>query len=151
MPLEMTGETKSGAQRVRPLRPTCIGAVGPWIRVPIYLTLWSRVLLEKLTGSQIVKKFPAFYATQRFITAFTRSRHLSLSWARSIQSMPPSHCFKIYLILSSHLRLGLPSGLLPSGFPIKIQHPTKTVTETILSTHESKLILHFLNQLEYTK
>jgi len=25
------------------------------------LTAWSRVLFEKLTGSQLVKKFPAFY------------------------------------------------------------------------------------------
>jgi hypothetical protein len=25
------------------------------------LTKWSRVLLEKLTGLQLVKKFPAFY------------------------------------------------------------------------------------------
>ena len=31
----------------------------------------SSVLLEKLTGFQIVKKFPPFYGTQRFITAFT--------------------------------------------------------------------------------
>jgi hypothetical protein len=35
------------------------------------LTPWSRVLLEKLTDSQLVKKFPAFYVTRRFITAFT--------------------------------------------------------------------------------
>ena len=42
------------------------------------LTLWSRVL-EKLTGFQLFKKFPAFYGTRRFITAFTRTRHLSLS------------------------------------------------------------------------
>jgi len=42
------------------------------------LTPWSRVLLEKLTGLQLVKKFPAFYGTQRFITAFTSARHLSL-------------------------------------------------------------------------
>jgi hypothetical protein len=27
------------------------------------LTPWSRVLLEKLTGSQLVKKFPAFNGT----------------------------------------------------------------------------------------
>jgi hypothetical protein len=27
------------------------------------LTPWSTVLLEKLTGSQLVKKFPAFYGT----------------------------------------------------------------------------------------
>jgi hypothetical protein len=39
----------------------------------------SRGLLEKLTVSQLVKKFPAFYGTQRFITAFTRALHLSLS------------------------------------------------------------------------
>jgi hypothetical protein len=36
------------------------------------LTPWSTVLLEKLTGSQIVKKFPAFDGTRRFITAFTQ-------------------------------------------------------------------------------
>jgi hypothetical protein len=36
----------------------------------------SRVLLEKLIGSQLVKKFPAFYGTQRFITAFTRAHAL---------------------------------------------------------------------------
>ena len=45
------------------------------------LTSWSRDLLEKLTGFQLVKKFPAFYGTQRFITEFTSARHLSLSWA----------------------------------------------------------------------
>jgi hypothetical protein len=56
---------------------------------PYRLTLWSRVLLGKLTCSHLVKKFPAFYTTRRFITAFTSSRHLSLTWARSIQSMPP--------------------------------------------------------------
>ena len=54
----------------------------------ILLTLWSRVLLEKLTGSQLVKKFPAFYGTRTFITEFTSARHLSLSWATSIQSTP---------------------------------------------------------------
>ena len=37
------------------------------------LSPWSRVLLEKLTGSQLVKKFPAFYWT-----ALTSARHLSL-------------------------------------------------------------------------
>jgi len=43
----------------------------------IILTPWSGVLLEKLTGSQIVKKIPAFYGTRRLITAFTSARHLS--------------------------------------------------------------------------
>jgi len=49
----------------------------------------NRYILEKLAGSQLVKKFPAFYGTRRFITAFTSARHLYLSRARSIQSMPP--------------------------------------------------------------
>ena len=52
------------------------------------LTPWSRVIIEKLIGSQLVKKFPAFYGTRRFITAFTSARHLSLSRASSIFSTP---------------------------------------------------------------
>jgi 2-keto-3-deoxy-6-phosphogluconate aldolase len=43
------------------------------------LTPWSTVLLEKLRGYQLVKKFPALYGTRRFITAVTIARHLSLS------------------------------------------------------------------------
>jgi len=42
------------------------------------LTPCSRVLLEKLTRSQLVKKFPAFYGTWKFITAFIRAHHLYL-------------------------------------------------------------------------
>ena len=49
------------------------------------LTPWCRVPLEKLTGLQLVKKFPAFHGTRRLITALTSLRHLSLSWASPIQ------------------------------------------------------------------
>jgi len=87
------------------------------LRVPV-LTPWCRVLLEKLTGVQLVKKFPAFHRTLRFITALTSVRHLSLSWANPIQSIyPHPTSWRSILILPTHLRLGLPSGLLPSGFP----------------------------------
>jgi len=45
--------------------------------LPIFSYLLHRtVLLEKLTNSQLVKKFPAFYGTQRFITTFASARHL---------------------------------------------------------------------------
>jgi len=43
------------------------------------LTQCNGVVLEKLTVSQLVKKFPAFSGTRRFITTFTSARHLSLS------------------------------------------------------------------------
>jgi len=43
------------------------------------LTALSRVLLENLTVPHLVQKFPSFYGSQRFITAFTNARHLSLS------------------------------------------------------------------------
>ena len=45
--------------------------------IPYLLTPRCAVLLDKLTGSQPVKKFPAFGGTRRFITAFTSARHLS--------------------------------------------------------------------------
>ena len=38
----------------------------------------SRVLPKKRTVSQLVKKFPAFHGTRRFITAITSVRHLRL-------------------------------------------------------------------------
>ena len=72
------------------------------------------------TGLQLVKKFPAFHGTQRFITVLTSIRHLSLSWVNPIQSTyPHPTSWRSILILSTHLRLGLPSGLFPSGFPTK--------------------------------
>ena len=43
----------------------------------------SWIVEEKIKGE--AKKFPAFYGTLRFITAFTTTQHLSLSSARSIQ------------------------------------------------------------------
>jgi hypothetical protein len=43
---------------------------------------------------------------------------MSLSWASSIQFVsPPPTSLRSFFILSFHLRLGLPSGLFPSGFP----------------------------------
>jgi len=51
---------------------------------------------------------------------FTTARHRSLSWAKSIQSTL-SHPVSLIciLVLSSHTRLGFPSGLFPSGVPTK--------------------------------
>ena len=105
------------------------GKHGDLIRVLTYLlTPWSRVIFEKLTGFQLVKKFPAFYVTQRFITAFRSARHLFLSCASSIQSiLPHPNSWRSILILYSHLRLGFPSSLFTSS------SPTKTLYTPLLS------------------
>ena len=66
------------------------------------------------------QKFPAFHGTRRFITVLTSLRHPFLSWASPIQSIyPHPTSWRSILILSTHLCLGLPSGLFPSGFPTK--------------------------------
>jgi hypothetical protein len=60
---------------------------------------WLFTILFKLSATcfghmTIVKSlnsFPAFFGTQRFITACTRALHLSLSWARPIQSKSPTY------------------------------------------------------------
>ena len=111
------------------------------------LTPCSTVLLEKLTGFQLVKKSPAFHGTRKFITAFTSAGHLSLSWDRLIQSTPPHPTFwRSISILSSHLRLGLPNGLFPSGFPIKTLYtPLLSPTRATCPTH-----LVFLDFITWT-
>jgi hypothetical protein len=43
------------------------------------------------------KKIPKFCGTLRFITAFTRAHHLSLSWARLIHSVTPVYFLNIHL------------------------------------------------------
>jgi hypothetical protein len=92
-------------------------------------TLWSSVLLEKLTGLQLVKKFPAFYGTRRFITALTSACHLSLSLASLIQSTHPHPTsWRSIIILSPHLRLGLPQRSLSFRFPH--QNPIHTTPTT---------------------
>ena len=107
------------------------GTYKTWYLLTYILTSWSRVLLGKLAGLQPAKEFPTFYGTRRFITAYTTARHLSLSEASSIQSMPPHPTsWRSIVTLSSHLYLGLLSGLFPSGFPIKTLNTPLLSTQT---------------------
>ena len=84
--------------------------------------------------------FPHIFRTRRFITAFTSARQLSLSWASSIQSTyPHPTSWRSIIILSSRLRLGLPTGLFPSGFPTKTQ--CTSLLSPVCSTCPANLIL----------
>jgi hypothetical protein len=108
------------------------------------LTLWSRIL-EKLTGLHLVQKFSSFYATRKSTNAFTSAHHLSLSRAGAMQPiLPHPTSWRSSLLLSSHLILGLPSGLFPSGFP------TQTVYTPLLSPIRARpthlILLHFITR-----
>ena len=104
------------------------------------LTLCSGVLLGKLTVSQLVKKFSTFYGTPGFITAVTLAPHLSLSWASSIQSIPPNHTsWRSILIIYSYLSLGIPSDLFLSGFPTKTLYTP--LPSLIRATYPAHLII----------
>jgi len=59
----------------------------------------NRIFLAKLIYLHLVTKCPASCGTRKFINAFTRACHLSLSWARLIPAMhAPSHFLKVNFI-----------------------------------------------------
>ena len=96
-----------------------------------------------LVSSFILQRLTAFYSTRSFITTFTTTSHLSLSWARSTQSISPSLFLNIHfnIILPSTPRF--PSGLFPSGIPTKsLCAPLLSPIRVICPTH---LILLGLN------
>ena len=92
------------------------------------LAPWSR-LLEKLKGPPVVNKFSVFCGTRRFITASASSRHLSLSWARSTQSMLPSHFLKI------NFNIILPYKSSISKWSLFLRCPTRTLCAPLLSPY----------------
>jgi hypothetical protein len=84
------------------------------------LTPGCRTLFEKLIGTQLVKKYPAFLRNPKVHNRINKSLPLDPILSQPNPVRPIDPCLhKIHFMLSSHLRLGLPSGLLPSGLPTK--------------------------------
>ena len=83
------------------------------------LTPWSRVLLEKLTGSQIGKilVFPAFYGTRSFISAFTIAHQMLYSEPDRL-----SPCTNVPFP-EDHLNIILPFTPAPSKWSLSIRYP----------------------------
>jgi hypothetical protein len=82
------------------------------VKTKNWLTTWSWALLEKLPIVYLFKNLPAIYRTRRFITVFTRTLHLSYpepDWSSPYHTI--LSLLSSLLILSTHVRLGLRSGL----------------------------------------
>ena len=107
-----------------------------------YLLTYSMVQIPSWEANRFAasQEIPRISRTRRFITALTSVRHLSLSWASPIQSTYPHRTsWRSILILSTHLRLGLPSGLFPSSFPTKTLYTP--LSSPIRATCPAHLIL----------
>jgi len=104
---------------------------------------WCRVLPQQLTSLQLVKKFPAFHGTRRFITALTSVRHLSLSWASPVQSnpihIPTPHLLEINLNIIHPSTPRSPQWSLSLRF--SHQDPIRTLSSPIRATCPAHLIL----------
>jgi hypothetical protein len=74
------------------------------------------LLLQKLTGSRLVRKFSTFYGTRRCTTTFTRARHVLLSceFLYTIEIFTLLGCYVAYVpkyLTTTRGNLAVPSSM----------------------------------------
>ena len=106
--------------------------------VTYWLTLRNRVLLEKLTGFQLVNKFPHFMKPDFSLPPLQKILPVPIGSQINPVQVPHPTSWSSILILSSHLRLGLSNGLFPSDFP------TKTLYTPLLSPIRATCLAHII-------
>jgi hypothetical protein len=89
-----------------------------------YLAPWSAVPLEKTVVPHPVNKCPTSQTTWPFITVFTKSCYLSLSWDRQVYFMP--FLLLLYCTFNTVLPLMPRSSKCPLSFRFHHQIPVRT-------------------------
>jgi hypothetical protein len=110
-----------------------------------YLRGWA--LPEKLPIVQPFRKFPAILRNVKV----DHRVHKSPPLVPILSQFDPIHTIPSYLrsilILSTHLHLGLPSGLFPSGFPTNILYAFLVVTSfKVNEAEEESWPIYWQNQ-----
>lgn len=96
------------------------------------LTIRSRVLLEKIISLQLVKNFPAFYGSWRFITALTSVPTCPCPGTDQSSPCPLSDLLKIWFYYN------FPSTSRSSTWSLSIGFPNKTLRAPLLFS----IVLH---------
>jgi len=98
------------------------------LRITIYITPWNTVLLEKLIVPQLVKNFPAFYGTRKFIIFVTNS----LPVIPILSQLNQVHTLSFYF-LEIHFNVILPFKSLSSDYFLSFSLPHQTLYASVLS------------------
>jgi len=84
--------------------------------VLVTYTVWSTVILEKLTVTQLVKKLPFMDPEGSVLHSQALTTGPCHGPDKSSEHLHNHISWRSILMLYTHLYLGLPSGLFPSGF-----------------------------------